>query len=64
MLPTRPDVNLHQREFADVTGTDGAHDIAMKTAKGLALLGLKVLEDEELASKVRTEFERSDAIQA
>lgn len=57
-IPTPQGVSVHQPEFAESARTDAAHIAAIKSAKGMALLAIKVLQDEEFARDARAYFER------
>lgn len=57
-IQTGPNVALHSREFAAAAGTDEAHEVAMKSGKGMAMLAIRVLVDDALAESVRAEFEK------
>ncbi|KAK5992296.1 Xaa-Arg dipeptidase [Cladobotryum mycophilum] len=50
-------VALHSRGFAAAAGRDDSHEIAMKSAKGMAMLALRVITDEAIAKAAREDFE-------
>ncbi|KAI1375793.1 hypothetical protein F4677DRAFT_101174 [Hypoxylon crocopeplum] len=58
-IPAAADVSIHNPKFAAAAGTDEAHGIALKCAKGMAMLALRVLLNDELASKARDDFEHN-----
>lgn len=51
------DIGPHHPDFAASAGTDEAHEAAIKCAKGMAMIGFRVLTDDALATAVRNEFE-------
>ncbi|PTB68599.1 hypothetical protein BBK36DRAFT_1113770 [Trichoderma citrinoviride] len=57
-IETGPNVSLHSREFAAAAGTDEAHEVAMKSGKGMAMLALRVLLDDEVAERARADFDK------
>ncbi|KAH6869545.1 hypothetical protein B0T10DRAFT_501498, partial [Thelonectria olida] len=59
-IPTTPDVSGHNPKFAACAGTDEAHECAMKCAKGMAMLAIRVLTDDAMAEGARKDFEKSD----
>lgn len=59
-IPAEPGVAMHNPRFAQAAGTDEAHAAAIKAAKGMAMLGLRVLLDSEVATKARVDFEKKD----
>ena len=56
-IPTPPDVTAHHPSFSAAAGTDEAHNAAIQCAKGMAMLGWRVLSDDSLAEEARQEFE-------
>ncbi|OTA59661.1 hypothetical protein K449DRAFT_384992 [Hypoxylon sp. EC38] len=58
-IPADLDVSLHNPKFAAAASTDDAHEIALKCAKGLAMLATRVLLDGELATRARCDFEHN-----
>ncbi|KAI1099219.1 hypothetical protein F4804DRAFT_337455 [Jackrogersella minutella] len=56
-IPAAPEVSLHSPKFAAAAGTDEAHEVCLKCAKGMAMVAVRVLLDDELASKARNDFE-------
>lgn len=57
-IPTEPDAALHSTKFAAAAAKPEAHEAAMKSAKGMAMLALRVIVDEEFARKVRQDFDK------
>ncbi|KAH6988459.1 hypothetical protein EDB80DRAFT_755899 [Ilyonectria destructans] len=55
-IPAPKDAMPHQRGFATAAGTDAAHDVAISCAKGMALLGWRVLTDDEVAEGAMRDF--------
>jgi metal-dependent amidase/aminoacylase/carboxypeptidase family protein len=56
-IPTPPGVGPHNEKFATAAGTDEAHAAAINAAKGMAILAVRLLADEELANRARREFD-------
>lgn len=56
-----PDIFNHSAPFQVASGTDLAFSNAIKMAKGMAATGIRFLTDDELASKVRNDFEEDQA---
>lgn len=56
-IPADPGAFNHTPSFTTAAGTIKAHELAIKTAKGMAIAGWNVLFDDEVAEKVRNEFE-------
>ncbi|KAI8934355.1 hypothetical protein NX059_009090 [Plenodomus lindquistii] len=59
-IPAAPDVSIHNAAFAACAATDGAHQAALQCAKGMAMLALRVLTDEEFARKAKADFDTKD----
>ncbi|KAM5343797.1 hypothetical protein ACJ41O_012334 [Fusarium nematophilum] len=59
-IPTSKDVSIHNPKFAAAAGTDEAHGVAIKCAKGMAILAIRVLVEDAIASNARSDFERED----
>ncbi|KAF5630155.1 amidohydrolase [Fusarium tjaetaba] len=57
IIPTLPTDNVHAPGFTRAAGEPAAFDAAIKAAKGIALLGVKVLADDEFAKRMRETFE-------
>ncbi|KAH8681945.1 hypothetical protein BX600DRAFT_521293 [Xylariales sp. PMI_506] len=55
-IPTAPGVPVHHKDFAEASGTEIAHSIALKTGKALAMLAYKVLVDDDIAFHAATDF--------
>lgn len=60
VVPAKADVSVHNPAFAACAGTDDAHKAALQCAKGMAMLALRVLTDEELAKEARADFAKKD----
>ncbi len=56
-IPTEPDVSMHHPRFAGHAATDEAHEAAIRCAKGMAMLTLRVLANPQLAADARKDFE-------
>ena len=59
-IPTDSDVASHNPKFAAAAGTDDAHAAAIKCAKGLAMLAVRVMVEDEVAAMARKDFQRED----
>ena len=51
-----PDLQLHSREFADMTMTAAGDRVIRLGASALALTGLEVLTDAGLLAEIKAEF--------
>lgn len=56
-LPAEPGANNHTPGFTAVAGTKESHDLSIHASKGMAIAGLSILKRDELAEKVRLDFE-------
>lgn len=56
IIPTLPTDNVHAPGFARASGEPAAFDAAIKAAKGIAVLGFKVLTDCKFANTVKEAF--------
>ncbi|KAF5614496.1 hypothetical protein F25303_14126 [Fusarium sp. NRRL 25303] len=56
IIPTLPTDNVHAPGFARAAGEPAAFDAAIKAAKGIAVLGFKVLIDDQFANAVKEAF--------
>ncbi|EEU42366.1 uncharacterized protein NECHADRAFT_79860 [Fusarium vanettenii 77-13-4] len=56
VIPTRPTDNVHGPGFARAAGEPGAFDAAIQAAKGIAILALRVLQDDDLAQRMQEAF--------
>ncbi|KJZ75223.1 hypothetical protein HIM_05417 [Hirsutella minnesotensis 3608] len=61
-IPTSPDVAIHSRPFAEAANTDEAHEAAFKCAKGMAMLALRVLTENDVSDGARLDFEKPDVL--
>merc|ERR1712000_156214 len=59
-IPAPKDAMPHQAKFAQVSDTEAAVDIALSCAHGMALLGWRVLTDDEFAAGARKDFNTPD----
>lgn len=59
-IPSEPDAALHSYKFADAAGKPAAHEAAIKSAKGMAMLALRVIADEALAGRARKDFDHRE----
>lgn len=55
-VPTDPGVAVHSREFASAASTAEAHRAALESAKGMAMLGFRVLAEGGLADRAKDDF--------
>ncbi|KAG7047239.1 metal-dependent amidase/aminoacylase/carboxypeptidase [Colletotrichum scovillei] len=60
VIPTSPDVAGHNPKFAAAAATDEAHKAALTCAKGMAMLAVRVLVDDDIASRARADFGSPD----
>lgn len=56
VIPTPPDVAMHNPEFAVCASTNEAHLAALQCAKAMATLAVRVLIDENFAEQARQHF--------
>ncbi|KAG6010902.1 hypothetical protein E4U21_002571 [Claviceps maximensis] len=61
-IPTDPDAALHSIKFAVAAGTHEAHTCAVESAKGMAMLALRVILDEVVAGLVRRDFDQGNVV--
>jgi hypothetical protein len=54
------DATLHQEPFTKVAGSREAFEAAMHCAKGLALLGWRVLRDDSVAGEAMRDFNEKE----
>lgn len=59
-IPDSSDTVIHNPNFTAVAGSDKGHAAAIKCAKGMAMLALRVLTDENIANKARGDFGKPD----
>nr|XP_018261526.1 uncharacterized protein I303_05964 [Kwoniella dejecticola CBS 10117]OBR83684.1 hypothetical protein I303_05964 [Kwoniella dejecticola CBS 10117] len=57
-IPSPTGSGNHTAGFAESAGKPEAHRLAMKVAKGLAVIGAKFLSDDEFAKEVKKDFKR------
>ncbi|KAI1095548.1 hypothetical protein F5B19DRAFT_308080 [Rostrohypoxylon terebratum] len=57
-VPTAPGIAIHNPRFAAAASTDEAHEVCLKCAKGMAMLAIRVLLDDEFASSAKRDFEQ------
>ncbi|KJK63416.1 M20 Peptidase Aminoacylase 1-like protein 2-like amidohydrolase subfamily protein [Aspergillus parasiticus SU-1] len=58
-IPVSSGVACHNLDFATAAATDEAHSIAIKCAKGLAMLAIRVLVEDKVAVAARRDFENN-----
>lgn len=56
-VPVPSGVACHNPDFAAAAATTEAHNIAIKCAKGLAMLAIRVLVEDKVARGARADFE-------
>ncbi|KAE8340492.1 hypothetical protein BDV24DRAFT_151856 [Aspergillus arachidicola] len=56
-VPADPGAFNHTPSFTKAAGTSEAYELAINTAKGMAVVGWNVLSDDSLAERVRNDFE-------
>ncbi len=54
-IPTEPNGANHTPQFANSAKTHEAHEVTLKVAAGLAVVGYKVLQDEVFAREVNAD---------
>ncbi|KAJ4344955.1 hypothetical protein N0V95_006068 [Ascochyta clinopodiicola] len=59
-IPADKDVSAHNPAFAACAGTDEGHKAALTCAKGMAMLALRILLDEDVARRAKEDFEQDD----
>lgn len=59
-IPTASGVAIHSPQFAEAAAADEAHLAAIKCAKGMAMLAMRVLVDGGVADGARRDFEKAD----
>lgn len=60
-IPAAPGANNHTPSFTAAASTQKAHELAMATSKGIAIVGWKVLTEDRLAAEMRRDFEEDMA---
>lgn len=60
IIPAGPEISAHNPGFAACAGTEQAHQAALTCAKGMAMLALRVLVDDNLAKRAKADFEQPD----
>jgi len=60
IIPAGPEIAAHNPGFAACAGTEQAHQAALTCAKGMAMLALRVLVDDNLAERAKADFEQPD----
>jgi hypothetical protein len=55
-IPTPPGQGNHTRGFTKAAATEEAHQLTLKSAKGIAVVAWKVLADQSFAEEVRKAF--------
>ncbi|KAE8141245.1 hypothetical protein BDV38DRAFT_268523 [Aspergillus pseudotamarii] len=56
-VPADPGAFNHTPSFTKAAGTSKAYELAIRTAKGMALVGWDVLYDDSVADRIRNDFE-------
>jgi hypothetical protein len=56
-IPTEKEDYNHSAGFATAAGSEEAFQAAMKAAVGMAVVGVKVLQDDEFAARVKADFD-------
>ncbi len=60
VIPDSHDTVIHNPGFTAVAGSDRGHEAAIKSAKGMAMLALRVLTDATIAKMAREDFGKPD----
>ncbi|RTE80210.1 hypothetical protein BHE90_005320 [Fusarium euwallaceae] len=55
-IPTAPGVAIHSQPFAAAAATIEAHNAAIQCGKGMAMLAIRVLTDDNMADAARKDF--------
>ncbi|KAB8263142.1 hypothetical protein BDV32DRAFT_146930 [Aspergillus pseudonomiae] len=55
-VPAEPGAFNHTPSFTKAAGTNQAYELAINTAKGMAVVGWNVLSDDSLADSIRNDF--------
>jgi metal-dependent amidase/aminoacylase/carboxypeptidase family protein len=58
-IPADADVSIHNPRFAEAAGRPEAHKAAMMTAKGMSMLGIRVLFDDAIAGAALDDFKNN-----
>ncbi|KAH7022013.1 metal-dependent amidase/aminoacylase/carboxypeptidase [Ilyonectria destructans] len=59
-IPASPDISAHNPGFTAAAGTDEAHAAAIKCAKGMAILAIRVIIEDSVATGARSDFGLED----
>lgn len=57
-IPTKPGASNHTPKFTAHARTRVAHDVCLEAAKGMAIVGWKILSDQNTAEQVWDDFEK------
>ncbi|KAH9876037.1 hypothetical protein J1614_003915 [Plenodomus biglobosus] len=60
VIPAASDVSIHSPAFAACATTNGAHQAALQCARGMSMLAIRVLTDEDFARKAKADFDMKD----
>jgi len=60
IIPAGPEISAHNPGFAACAGTEEAHQAALTCAKGMAMLALRILVNDDLAQRAKADFEKRD----
>jgi len=55
-IPTKPNGGNHTIGFTEAAKTEEAHEATLQVAKGLALVGFRVINDDKFFRKVKDSF--------
>jgi hypothetical protein len=61
-IPCAPGASNHTHGFTAAAGTDKAYELALVTAKGMAVAGWKILTDDNVAAAMQKDFEEDKEI--
>lgn len=56
-IETATGTALHSAAFTEAAATNAAHKTTLDVAKGMAMTGWRILADDDLAARVKAEFE-------
>lgn len=61
-IPAEPGAFNHTPSFTNAAGTSKAHELTIITAKGMAIAGWTVLSDDDVAWRVKKDFEEDKKV--
>ncbi|OKL58348.1 hypothetical protein UA08_06007 [Talaromyces atroroseus] len=61
-VPAQPGCNNHTAGFTAVAGTKESHELCLQAGKGMAITGWNILTDDEVAARIKADFEEDKTI--